>query len=364
MEKQTFKQFLLTEAREDDIANKQSDKIMQRYRLDVQQHPGSPKNFTDALQIIKYISSNTYPKLINWTANQYLKGAFSLEDVEIIKQHLDLFNSLKAILPKKDIGQYASINDLVDTLEQYKAQAGKKQSTLNKETSIQKWVESGQAEIVYNNGGFLIVWTKTHAANCAIGSGTKWCTTSKLSRTFDEYNHEGPLYVLLTPDKQKYQFHEQSKQFMDKQDRSVISMAAGQQNILLRYPVLIPVIQNILKSDEWINESIVEDARKFTELLTRVSQGKLTNDDLILLCSYLDQQYNDNDYSWNDDLYGSMIDELKQMKVSDPNNLLLKIAKAGVKNDIGEFVFALVLTDNYKEGDYKDVADKVEEIMY
>jgi hypothetical protein len=117
---------IIIESREDNIVAKYGDKILQRYQTDVQRHPNITRSLKTPLQIIQHIASNTDPKLINWTTAQYLKGAFSLEDVEIIKQDIVLFNNLKSILPKKDIGSYKTLDELRNTIAQYESQLGKK----------------------------------------------------------------------------------------------------------------------------------------------------------------------------------------------------------------------------------------------
>jgi hypothetical protein len=61
---------------------------------------------------------------------------------------------------------------------------------------------------------------------------TRWCTSAPGLSYFDRYIKDGPLYVIYNPNdtnvspttglpKERYQFHFQSNQFMDKDDRSV-----------------------------------------------------------------------------------------------------------------------------------------------
>ncbi len=251
----TFRQFLILEAKEDDIASKNHDRIIQRYQQDLQQHPGVPK-FSEPLEVIKYLSSSISPKLIIWIANQYLRGSFSLEDVGTIKVDLTDFNKLKPILPKKDIGQYSSLSELRQTIEQYQDQMGKKQTTVNKENELKKWVDKGEAEIVFNKGGILIVHPKTYKANCALGSGTKWCTTSEGSSSyFDDYNEDGPLYIIFTPDKQKYQYHAESNQFMDKMDLPEITIFKGSKSIVIKYPAVYEFLKT-LPNSEWLIKQV------------------------------------------------------------------------------------------------------------
>jgi hypothetical protein len=340
------------------MATKNGDRILQRYAADIKRHPGAPKNFTTPLEIIQYISSNTNPKLIIWTATQYLKGTFSLEDVGIIKQDFDLFNKLKPVLQKKDIGQYSSVTELRDTLEQNKSQLGKKQSTLNKETSIQNWVDSGEAEMVYNKNGFLIVLTKTHAANCAIGSGTKWCTTTKDPSVFRHYANTDPIYIIFTPDNQKYQLHNETKQFMDAQDRPALSVFAGQICPLIKHRELLSILQHFTNST-WITEDLINRIKQYIPMCNRVKQGQETEDDLRIMGHELSKMYDENADSWNDDLDTYIKEELDIISPPDIDKLILHISISAIKNDIYVGLWALVLTEFYEPEQYDEVAEEV-----
>ena len=58
---------------------------------------------------------------------------------------------------------------------------------------------------------------------CDLGSGTSWCTATGNTKTwFDRYAKDGPLYIFIGPNGEKYQFHYESEQYMDKNDRSIL----------------------------------------------------------------------------------------------------------------------------------------------
>ena len=50
---------------------------------------------------------------------------------------------------------------------------------------------------VYEDDDFLVAAPKTHQSSCYYGSGTQWCTTTKDSRSFDEYSKLGILFYII-----------------------------------------------------------------------------------------------------------------------------------------------------------------------
>ena len=58
--------------------------------------------------------------------------------------------------------------------------------------------------------------------SCELGSGTEWCTaTGKTDNYFNQYIKQGPLYIFDNGKGEKYQFHYESGQFMNKNDASI-----------------------------------------------------------------------------------------------------------------------------------------------
>ena len=55
-----------------------------------------------------------------------------------------------------------------------------------------------------------------------LGSGTEWCTaTGKTSRFFDDYIKQGPIYIFDNGKGEKYQFHYENNEFMNKNNISI-----------------------------------------------------------------------------------------------------------------------------------------------
>lgn len=357
MEKLTFKQFILFEAREDFIADRMGDKIMLAYKTD--NKPGTPKNLPDALSVVKYISTHTIPAYINWTTNQYIKRQFSLEDVGIIKRDLTTFNTLKPILPNKDINTYPSWNKLREVVEAHQDKIGKKEHSLNYENKIKEWVDKGEAAIVYNKDGIIIVHTKTHAANCALGSGTKWCTTAYTPRTFDSYNKQGPIYIIYLPNKRKYQLHEKTRQFMDEQDSPVLALYSRNIPLFVEYPQLLKILDTVLKDGKWLIDK-VQTIQKLPQIKDRINQGNETHNDLVRLVGVLFDVYDDDS---DFDPYDTLIYSLRKMGISDPRQALLKVAKVAIKDGIDKFVFHYIVYNYYQLSDYTDIQSEIDSFM-
>ena len=60
-------------------------------------------------------------------------------------------------------------------------------------------------------------------ASCDLGEKTQWCTAGGRDM-YKRYIKQGPLYIFIDPKTgDKYQFHYESNQYMDSNDRSVLS---------------------------------------------------------------------------------------------------------------------------------------------
>jgi hypothetical protein len=77
------------------------------------------------------------------------------------------------------------------------------------------------AEVLYNGPLGLLAIPKTEKASCELGSGTRWCTASSENNMFQYYSKDEPLYIWRDKNGKKYQFHWESMQFMDRQDRPI-----------------------------------------------------------------------------------------------------------------------------------------------
>jgi hypothetical protein len=114
------------------------------------------------------------------------------------------------------------IDQLMDWVDEY--QEVETASKTQKQQSIeQQFYDSGEAELIYNDSEIKVVVPKSERASCYFGTNTRWCTAATDSNNyFNEYNKRGPLYVVLIKAKnQRYQFHFQTRQFMDERDEEI-----------------------------------------------------------------------------------------------------------------------------------------------
>lgn len=103
-----------------------------------------------------------------------------------VKQSLKKFISIGANLPKKDINQYDSIEELQNSIDAY-------------ENRIRRSVQTIEgADLVYEDDRFTVVAPLTTQASCYYGSGTKWCTASSADNShFNKYMEDGKLFYIL-----------------------------------------------------------------------------------------------------------------------------------------------------------------------
>ena len=152
------------------------------------------------------------------------------EDLYKIKDGLELFNRLKRRFTKQDINQYS--------LEEFAKEAFELSQTLNTQ-ELEKGKEKTEkySELKLGNVDGFTVYKLPQGRQdlkpvaCELGSGTNWCTADSRSNYYNTYNRKDPLFIFIKGG-EKYQYHQQSGQFMDKQDRSVDPNSPLIQNFL------------------------------------------------------------------------------------------------------------------------------------
>ncbi len=103
-----------------------------------------------------------------------------------ISQLIKEFDKISSNLPKTNINQYGSIQELSDAIEAYK----------NKPRREYKQVQGGN--VVYEDDRFFVVNPINHQSSCYYGKGTKWCTAAMDSDdNFNRYNIDGKLFYIL-----------------------------------------------------------------------------------------------------------------------------------------------------------------------
>ena len=200
----------------------------------------------------------TYARWILGLANKN-----KLDNIGHVRDILTRFEENKKQLKEKDIMRFKSIDDLEEYLnsdDSYKdlshrqevrqRQQGRKSADLTKD-----------ADLVFEDSQWEVWIPKTYEASCKLGQGTSWCTASTESDYYYNYyknNYGGNYYININKQdpEEKYQFHFETGQFMDADDRSVL-------------------VSNILKTDDELKEFYKEKVvPKFLEEKFGITDGQ------------------------------------------------------------------------------------------
>jgi hypothetical protein len=129
--------------------------------------------------------------------------------------------------PRNDFMGYTNIGDFYSVVDEYPdVQAGQQ--------------DRGDAKEVYKDADLRIIKPADQTAACYYGQGTRWCTAAQNNNMFNTYAKKGELYIII-PTKpahagEKYQFHFETKQFMDEKDHR-----ANLSELRQRYPQLADI---------------------------------------------------------------------------------------------------------------------------
>jgi len=150
------------------------------------------------IQFKQYFNRNVLVESFIDSKNKWIQQGIDPTEVELA---IDFYRGLKTrnIIKgqEADIGFWMSksFEEFNSFINQFK----------NVKTKTQVKKEIGQdAEKVFENDRAVVIVPKTHAASCKYGAGTKWCTTSKESKHWDQYTkYNVKFYYILTKDKPK-----------------------------------------------------------------------------------------------------------------------------------------------------------------
>ena len=174
--------------------------------------------------IIKYVDPTNNKIYTQWFLNQALSiddhRAFNRlmeEDLDKYGEYLKIYHKVKNRLPQeqRDINKL-NLNDLKDIALQYKEkqeEIGTKNEVLDKKYKIAE------------NESFVAYMFKTATEDDfkfyqLVSTNTEWCTRPGYGY-FSDYIKQSPLFVFINKNNriEKYQWHFDSLQFMDREDR-------------------------------------------------------------------------------------------------------------------------------------------------
>ena len=162
-------------------------------------------------------------KYAKWILGLANKG--KLDNIGHVKDVLSRFDEEKNNLKEKDIMKYKSVDEVEAMLNDensYKALSDR-QRLRQTQKAVHNTDLDQDAERLFN-GKDWEVWTpNTYAASCKLGQGTSWCTAStETDSYFNSYHEDGDLFININKKTgEKYQFHFESKSFMDVNDAPI-----------------------------------------------------------------------------------------------------------------------------------------------
>lgn len=184
-------------------------------------------------QIVTYIltaleSADPTPtkEYTQWLAKCYANEAQKIEDITSKgRDWLSIYHQMKVkrILPNnlRNIAnfKFSQLYDIVDNEELLQ------QLQNADEKAAQKNMPRGNAETVFETDKVRVLIPHDVESACYYGQGSQWCTAARNNNMFNNYNKQGPMYILLPKqpesDGEKYQLHFASSQFMDETDNPV-----------------------------------------------------------------------------------------------------------------------------------------------
>ena len=155
-----------------------------------------------------------------WIANMYANGSIKLGDIPELNSALVTYDKNRSQLP--DIKGCGSLGELIDWVKDLSDDFKPVRKQSNAKSNLEK---------VYEDGTWVVYVPHSHEASRRGGEGTHWCTASENPHYYNMYSKQGPLYInLRKSDNTKFQFHFETRQFMDSNDNPVRLSTIGLSN--------------------------------------------------------------------------------------------------------------------------------------
>lgn len=142
-----------------------------------------------------------------------------------IPEMLSQYDSLvkdRAKQIEKDTGKFKSISEMQNAIENVG------EAELSDRQKLRQKQANKDYDLVYQNDDWAIFVPNTWEADVNLGKGTSWCTADSREehgkKFYDQYLQQGGKYYVIINKKDKsdkYQFHFESNQFMDKNDNKI-----------------------------------------------------------------------------------------------------------------------------------------------
>ena len=135
-------------------------------------------------EMISKITSEITPKFFQWVG-KVMDGVNFDDNFIKLNEALKRFEKISTNLPKTDINQYQTLDELITAITNYEEKSRR---------NIKK-VQGGN--VVYDDGKYFVVNPLNHEASCYYGKGTKWCTAAETDAHFKKYNEDGKLFYII-----------------------------------------------------------------------------------------------------------------------------------------------------------------------
>lgn len=125
-------------------------------------------------------------KYLMWMAGQLNKG----EPLDEIISLTQTFHERAAKLPQKDINSYVTLGDLRGAIEAVPVTKSKSQQ--------EKETKSTEADKIYEDDNYAVIYPKTTGASCVYGKGTQWCISATESTNyFSQYSEDNNHFYFI-----------------------------------------------------------------------------------------------------------------------------------------------------------------------
>lgn len=162
-----------------------------------------------------------------WLLKHISQGDIKLEDAYKYAKYFDVFRRHKSEYPSADIFSYKTSRQISEFIKLSVDLIEKEQKDPSQKKGVEKEEKFKDLEIGEVEGFTVYMIPKGRkdlkGVACELGSGTEWCTADERASYFEDYIDQGPLYI-FTKGSEKYQFHYETNQFMDKYDNPVFGL--------------------------------------------------------------------------------------------------------------------------------------------
>lgn len=179
-----------------------------------------PATKIEGKDVIKKIGK--YSKLL---IKMFKSGDLKPEDFPKAKDYLTLV--YKHNVPV-DLKSVKTLGDIFTLIEKYYSRDGVKNVF-----DLVNILDENEYKVLLSGEKWIIYTPESEKAASYLGTGTEWCTSwgpystnddfKSRKNHFTHHNGRGPLYIIINRNdlSEKYQFHFETKQFMDRNDRSI-----------------------------------------------------------------------------------------------------------------------------------------------